>query len=409
MADPETPERSSLGREIRRLRLASGMTLPELSALTGIREAYLAAIEDDREEPSAPALERIAQHLQPAGGSFELLAGLLTQAEFNAAGEYPEKGPTSELRASAAEDVWRRKTNVEVLDAARYIDQYTDEGRRAILNELERRDLRVIEGAGQTLAPEAPIANLQFDRAEFAGAVARTPCAICHMPLGDSYYQVNGGAMCTACCDELRKSLNAGSPISRAAWATGAGLLAAVAGTVLYYAILASTGYQLSLISIVVGVGVGKAVNWGSYGRGGWKYQALAMALTYLAIVSSYVPLVVKELKNNKAASATTSAGAAQPGPESGTQSPSGRHLTTPSAQPPAASQPPSFGRALLALVVLFLFICAIPFLTGVSNLVGLAIIGIGVYEAWKFNRRRSIVITGPHALAPSAPAVAAG
>jgi transcriptional regulator with XRE-family HTH domain len=232
MTDPDTPERRSLGREIRRLRLASGITLPELSGLSGIREAYLAAIEDDREEPSAPALERIALHLAPAGGSFELLARLLTQAEFNAAGEYPKKTQASELGASVAEDVWRRKTDVEVLDAARYIDQFTDEGRRAILKEVERRAPRA-QGPGLPLAPEALNTDLQFDRAEFAGAAARTPCAICYMPLGDSYFQVNGGAMCTACCDQLRKSLNAGSPISRAAWATGAGLLAAAAGTIL--------------------------------------------------------------------------------------------------------------------------------------------------------------------------------
>ena len=38
---------------------------------------------------------------------------------------------------------------------------------------------------------------------------------------------------------------------------------------------------------------VGKAVNWGAYGRGGWRYQTMAIALTYVAIVSSYVPLIV--------------------------------------------------------------------------------------------------------------------
>ena len=39
------------------------MTLAELSARSAVREGYLAAIEDDREEPSAAALRRIAREL----------------------------------------------------------------------------------------------------------------------------------------------------------------------------------------------------------------------------------------------------------------------------------------------------------------------------------------------------------
>ena len=92
MTNPDGPERDSLGPEIRRLRLTAGLTLKELSTLTGIREPYLAAIEDGREEPSAPALERIARHLEAVGGSFEALAGLLTQTELNPAGEYAQIG-----------------------------------------------------------------------------------------------------------------------------------------------------------------------------------------------------------------------------------------------------------------------------------------------------------------------------
>jgi hypothetical protein len=186
--------------------------------------------------------------------------------------------------------------------------------------------------------------------------------------------------------------------------ATSAGLLAAVAGTILYYTILAITGYELSLVSIAVGVGVGKAVSWGSYGRGGWKYQSLAMALTYLSIVTSYVPTIVKELaKSSTAANAKTSSGAVQPGPKT----PSDQDLAS-SRPPTASSRPIGLGGLLLALVLLLLLACVVPFLAGVSNLMGLVIIGIGMYEAWKFNRRREVVISGPHALAKSGRAVEA-
>jgi transcriptional regulator with XRE-family HTH domain len=64
MTNPDRPERDSLGPEIRRLRLTAGLTLTEHSTLTGIREPYLAAIEDGREEPSAPP-SNARRHLEP--------------------------------------------------------------------------------------------------------------------------------------------------------------------------------------------------------------------------------------------------------------------------------------------------------------------------------------------------------
>ena len=108
--DPPVFAQSRLGPEIRRLRLALGMTVAELSTLSRVREAYLAAVEDDREEPSARALSRIALHLEPAGTSYERLASLLTAPEFDATGEYARKGPPR-IPARASESVgagpWR--------------------------------------------------------------------------------------------------------------------------------------------------------------------------------------------------------------------------------------------------------------------------------------------------------------
>jgi hypothetical protein len=48
-------------------------------------------------------------------------------------------------------------------------------------------------------------------------------------------------------------------------------------------------------------------------------------------------------------------------------------------------------GLALFALLML-----AVPFLGGIENLLGLVIIGIGVYEAWKINKRVPLAIAGP-------------
>jgi hypothetical protein len=56
---------------------------------------------------------------------------------------------------------------------------------------------------------------------------------------------------------------------------------------------------------------------------------------------------------------------------------------------------------------MLILFVCATPFLGGVQNIMGILIIGFGLYQAWKLNRRLAFVITGPHLLAAPAHAAA--
>ena len=53
-------------------------------------------------------------------------------------------------------------------------------------------------------------------------------------------------------------------------------------------------------------------------------------------------------------------------------------------------------------------FACAAPFLSGFQNVIGIVIIAIGVYEAWKLNKRVPLVISGPHAIAPVAVAAPA-
>src|SRR5918992_379092 len=139
--------------------------------------------------------------------------------------------------------------------------------------------------------------EMQLDRAEFDEQQPAAVCATCATALRDQYYEANGSMVCTACRSQMQASTDHGTRGSRIVRALGAGGLAALAGSLLYWGILAVTGYEFGLIAVVVGVAVGKAVNWGSRGKGGWRYQALAMALTYLAMVSAYVPLLVAEIR----------------------------------------------------------------------------------------------------------------
>ena len=228
-------------------------------------------------------------------------------------------------------------------------------------------------------------AGLQLDRAEFDGTYG-TACGACAKALTTEYYEANGLTVCADCCEKLRAVGTTGTSLTRGMRALAAGAAAALAGSVLYYAILALTGYEFGLIAIVVGMVVGKAVNWGAHGRGGWRYQAMAIALTYLAIVSSYVPLIVRQIgKQPVAAEASARTG----------------ETATPAAQNQAADEaPPTAAGAIAAIAILIGLVLALPFLGGVENIMGMIIIGIGLYEAWKFNRKGRVTITGPHAIA---------
>jgi hypothetical protein len=50
----------------------------------------------------------------------------------------------------------------------------------------------------------------------------------------------------------------------------------------------------------------------------------------------------------------------------------------------------------LIACVFVFGFALIVPFLSGTSGIMGLVIIGIALYEAWKITRSVPPVIRGP-------------
>ena len=248
--------------------------------------------------------------------------------------------------------------------------------------------------------------SLQFERAEFDQAPGQAQCAECHRPLTNAYFEVNGQMVCEACRYTLESRLTAGSSIGRFARAAAAGTAAAIAGAILYYAIAALTGYELGLIAIVVGFAVGAAVRWGSNNRGGWRYQTLAMALTYLAIVSTYIPPILEGLQNASTAESQASDGSVKP--QEVTASPTAATATPGGSQADASAEPPTLAVFAVSVVLVFAIACVAPFLAGFENIIGIVIIGIGLYEAWKINKRTELSITGPHVLARP-PQAAAG
>lgn len=240
-------------------------------------------------------------------------------------------------------------------------------------------------------------ASLQFDRAEFTATPASASCTACQRTIDREYYEVNGNVMCTACRNDLTRWATEGSGVRRFVRALLAGAGAGALGSLVYFVIGKLTGYEFALIAILVGLGVGAAVRWGCQGRGGRLYQTLAVALTYLAIVSTYIPGVIEGFKE-----ADTTAKAAAAAPAQAGVVPVADELPE-----QAESGPPSFGSFLLAITFMMVIACLAPFLAGLENIMGLAIIGFGLWEAWKINRRPELSISGPHLLASTTPSPA--
>jgi hypothetical protein len=203
--------------------------------------------------------------------------------------------------------------------------------------------------------------SLQLERAEFDQPL-HTTCAACGQPLRDAYYEVNGKVVCPGCHEQLKSAFNVTPGPAGLVRGLLAGAVAAAAGGLVYYLVLRLTGYEFGLIAIAVGFAVGKAVNWGSGGRGGPAYQIMAVALTYLSIVGGYVPVIYRAVRESGV------------GPE---------------------DMPPLWAVVQLAV--------RMPFLGEVSeNFMGWIIIAIGLYEAWKFTKAATFEVSGPHALAPA-------
>lgn len=251
-------------------------------------------------------------------------------------------------------------------------------------------------------APAPPVppdagTPLQFERAEFATPASGQTCAVCKTSITDTYFALGGAVVCPSCSERLMGRAGGRATFLRA-WLWGGA--AAVLGTIVWFAIVKLTGMELGLVAVAVGYAVGLAVRRGSYGRGGWKYQLLAMFLTYASIVSSYVPFVIKGL--GEAAKSEHAVQQAKDGvPKDGVKKDDGTPEATAAreeervrAEAGKPKQKLTLRDVALAVVVVFAIAFVSPFLAITSNFMGLIIIAIALYEAWKLNRR--VPVTGP-------------
>lgn len=250
--------------------------------------------------------------------------------------------------------------------------------------------------------------NLQFDQAEFDGTQTKdTECGECRNTIIETYFDVNGKTVCPACREKIETE-QSGSGVVRFVRAILFGIPAALLGAGIYYGISALTGYEFGLVAIVIGLMVGAAVRAGSRRKGGWVYQTLAILLTYIAIVSTYIPYMIQgfneanqeEITEINQTSDTTisdnNKNLSSSIPEEATVIPAGEKTTEATPEKLPDPEDVSLVMGLIGLVALLLFAMIVPFLAGFENILGLIIIAIGLYEAWKINKRIPLQITGP-------------
>jgi hypothetical protein len=211
-------------------------------------------------------------------------------------------------------------------------------------------------------------------------------CANCHAVIERTYFRANAHVVCPKCRVGLATPPKAGGAL-RFWRAFGLGLGAGVIGGGIWYAVSAATGYQIGFIGIIVGLLVGGAVRKGSHARGGWGYQILAMVLTYVTIAMTYVPGLLDEVDKQGAA----------PLPSASDSGPAMRTVGAAPGTPPPATRPIHAPRGfIIFLAIIFAF--AAPFFSGIM---GIVIVGIALYEAWKINKRVTFAFAGPFALGP--------
>ncbi len=209
------------------------------------------------------------------------------------------------------------------------------------------------------MSDEQP-APLQFDS---VGPPRSAECGVCRQPIAGSYYTVGAQTACERCKTQLELALAQRPGLAGFLRALALGSAAGLVGAAVWYGVRAATSYEIGILAIAIGWGVGTGVMRGSGGRGGLGFQVLAVVLTYCWIAANYVPDLMS--------------GFSEPG--------AGELANAPTA---------------MRLFVAVVGSLVLPFAQGIENAIGILIVGFGLYQAWTITKRSEIGIAGPFQLA---------
>jgi hypothetical protein len=258
--------------------------------------------------------------------------------------------------------------------------------------------------------------ELQFDRitepgGSPAGEQVAVPCASCSAPIRTFYFTINSATVCDRCratIEDLAESPPGWRPLIRAGlFGFGAG----VGGAAIYYAVLVIANLEIGIVAVLIGYLVGAAVRKGTSGRGGIRFQFLAVALTYASVAMAYAPIAIAGAIRSQNAATTAAATnrsattrSARPAGQPGASSVAVRR------QPPPA--PPSAGALLLGLGTLAVFLLVLPVLVIIGSMpfgaITALIIFVGLRQAWRMTAAPIIDVYGPYQVGAT-PSGAAG
>lgn len=245
--------------------------------------------------------------------------------------------------------------------------------------------------------------DLQFDRvvtespsSAAANELAAT-CAACQASIETEYFDVNGSVVCSRCRSIVESAAETPQGVVPFLTAGVFGLGAGIAGAAIYYAVIAIANLEIGIVAILIGYMVGYSVRKGARGRGGLRFQVLAVALTYASIAFAYTPVLVMQAmaasRAEKASAATGSNGTAV-------------------TRTGAATTKPGGGSLLVAVVMMGAIVASLPVMVVVgsfpSGLISAFIIFIGMKQAWRMTGAPTLLILGPYRVgAAPAPAPA--
>jgi hypothetical protein len=215
-------------------------------------------------------------------------------------------------------------------------------------------------------------------------AAAGVMCAACQRTIADQYFDVNGQPVCESCREQIAQ--HAETPRGWGVFGRTAlfGVAAAILGAILYYAVVAITNFEIGIVAIAIGYMVGYAVRKGARGRGGRRFQVLALLLTYWAVGLAYTPLAFQSMTEGPQEATTT------PGP--------------PASEPQSATDASDEPNPGLVVVVLLALSLALPVLSVIGSmpggLISAAIIAFGMHQAWRMTGALQVQITGPYRIA---------
>ena len=213
---------------------------------------------------------------------------------------------------------------------------------------------------------------------------SRTPagddlCSDCGRPLGGEYYLARSARICGACRIRLQKDLPPGSGRGRVLKAVLLGLVAALLGGGLWPLFISLTSPMVGFVGILLGYLVGIAVQKGSGGRGGRRYQILALSLAYFGLATAYVGPVMVEMGKSK-----TRAGVERP-------------VGTSPDRGPGEGKEAADGLRMLGRIALLYAGMAV--VVGKEDPLTLLLLAFALWEAWKLNADIAGTVTGPFRL----------